>query len=95
MIDVPAVFQQHHRGLALDRMPAVLLPRKSGFGLVDHEKMFCTDPAEDDVVDIRGVDRETGCTALVRTDHYGAHVLPLDGHDEPTVVLSGVLLPAR
>ncbi|MBN9799126.1 MULTISPECIES: FAD-dependent monooxygenase [Pseudonocardia] len=95
VIDVRAVFQQHHRDLALDRMPAVLLPRKGRFGLVDYEKMFCPDPAEDDVFDIRGVDRETGCMVLVRPDHYVAHVLPLHGHEELTDFLSGVLLPAR
>ncbi|MCW2574277.1 MAG: Phenol 2-monooxygenase, partial [Modestobacter sp.] len=61
VIDVRAIFQQRHRDLAVDRMPSVLLPRKGRFGLIDHEKIFCPDPAAGDVFDLRGINRDTGC----------------------------------
>jgi phenol 2-monooxygenase len=81
VIDVRAVFQQGHRDLAVDALPPVLVPRKGAFGLVDYEKAFCPDPAAEDIFDLRGVNRETGCVVVVRPDQYVAHVLPLDGHD--------------
>jgi phenol 2-monooxygenase len=91
VIDVRAVFQQGHRDLAVDDLPPVLLPRKGTFGLVDYEKAFCPDPAAD-VFDLRGIDREQGCMVLVRPDHYVAHVLPLDAHEDLADFLDGVLL---
>jgi phenol 2-monooxygenase (NADPH) len=97
VIDVRAVFQQGHRDLAVDRMPAVLLPRKGSFGLVDYEKMFCPDPdpAAGDIFDLRGVNRETGCMVVVRPDQYVAHVLPLDAHDDLAAFFGGILIDAR
>src|SRR5207248_2403981 len=59
LIDVRAVFQQGHRDLSVEDMPAALLPRKGRFGLIDYEKVFCPDPAAGDIFDLRGVDRET------------------------------------
>ncbi|HVV91806.1 MAG TPA: FAD-binding monooxygenase [Hyphomicrobiales bacterium] len=79
VFDVRAVFQQGHRELTLERMPPFLLPRKGRLGLIDYEKMFCADPAED-IFDLRGIDRKRGCIVLVRPDQYVAHVLPLDAH---------------
>jgi phenol 2-monooxygenase (NADPH) len=95
VLDVRAVFQQGHRDLAVDELPPVLLPRKGRFGLVDHEKVFCPDPATDDVFDLRGIDRDTGCVVVVRPDQYVAHVLPLDRHQLLSEFLSGILLDAR
>ncbi|MGY1712270.1 FAD-binding monooxygenase [Geodermatophilus sp. SYSU D00758] len=94
VVDVRAVFQQGHRDLAVEALPPVLLPRKGRFGLVDHEKAFCADPGQD-VFDLRGIDREQGCTVLVRPDQHVAAVLPLDAHRELADFLSGVLLDAR
>ena len=93
VIDVRAVFQQDRRDLAVGALPAVLLPRKGPFGLVDHEKAFCPDPA-DDVFDARGIDRDAGCMVLVRPDQYVAHVLPLDEHQALTDFLTGILVDA-
>jgi phenol 2-monooxygenase len=81
VIDVRAIFQQGHRKLAVDEMPPVLLPRKGRFALIDYEKMFCPDPSADDIFDLRGVNRQTGCMIVVRPDQYVSHVLPLDGHE--------------
>jgi len=92
VIDVRAIFQQHHRDLGVDKMPPVLLPRKGKFGLIDYEKMFCPDPNASDIFDLRGVNRETGCMIVVRPDQYVSHVLPLDGHEALTSFFAGILL---
>jgi phenol 2-monooxygenase (NADPH) len=91
VIDLRAIFQQGHRDLAVDEMPSVLLPRKGRFGLIDYEKMFCPDPKAEDIFDLRGVNRETGCMVVVRPDQYVAHVLPLDGHEALAEFFAGVL----
>ncbi|MCF6743754.1 3-hydroxybenzoate 4-monooxygenase [Blastococcus sp. KM273128] len=95
VIDVRAVFQQGHRELAVDQLPAVLLPRKGSLGLVDYEKAFAPDPKAEDVFDLRGIDRSQGCMVLVRPDQYVAQVLPLDAPEELTDFLARVLLDAR
>ncbi|VCU71479.1 Pentachlorophenol 4-monooxygenase [Pigmentiphaga humi] len=93
VIDVRAVFQQGHRALALDAMPAFLLPRKGRHGLVDYEKMFCADSKSgQDVFDMRGIDRERGCVVVVRPDQYVAHVLPLDAHAELAGFFDGFMV---
>jgi phenol 2-monooxygenase (NADPH) len=94
VIDVRGVFQQGHRDLAVNRMPAVLLPRKGRFGLVDYEKIFCPDPDEEDIFDLRGVDRDAGCMLIVRPDQYVAHVLPLDAYEELVGFFGGILIDA-
>jgi phenol 2-monooxygenase len=95
VIDVRAVFQQGHRDLAVDTVPAVLLPRKGRFGLIDHEKVFCPDPEAGDIFELRGIDRESGCMVVVRPDQYVSHVLPLDGHEALADFFAGILLDAR
>jgi phenol 2-monooxygenase (NADPH) len=75
--DVRAVFQ---RELEVDELPPALLPRQGRFGLIDYEKAFRSDP-EQDIFDLRGIDRDHGCMVVVRPDQYVAHVLPLDAHD--------------
>jgi phenol 2-monooxygenase len=79
VIDVRAIFQQPIADLAVDHLPAVLLPRKGTFGLIDYEKAFCPDPKAGDIFDMRGISRD-GCVVVVRPDQYVAHVLPLDAH---------------
>jgi phenol 2-monooxygenase len=91
VIDVRAVFQQGHRDLAVEEMPAVLLPRTGRFGLIDYEKMFCPDPNADDVFDLRRVHRETGCMIVVRPDQYVSHVLALHEHEAPADFFAGIL----
>ncbi|HET8742061.1 MAG TPA: FAD-dependent monooxygenase, partial [Gaiella sp.] len=82
MLDLRAVFQQHHRDLALADLPSLLLPRKGRYRLVDYEKAFTPDPKSDDVFDLRGIDRDRGALVVVRPDQYVAHVLPLDAYGE-------------
>ncbi len=95
VIDVRAIFQQSHHELAVDRMPAVLLPRKGRFGLIDYEKMFCPDPNADDIFEVRGVNRETGCMVVVRPDQYVSHILPLDRHESLTNFFGRTLIDAN
>ena len=94
VIDVRAVFQQAHRELAVESMPALLMPRKGRFGLHDYEKMFCADiKGGNDIFAMRGIDRETGCMVIVRPDQYVAHVLPLDGYARLASYFDGFMLP--
>lgn len=95
VIDVRAIFQQSHRELAVDQMPSVLLPRKGKFGLIDYEKMFCPDPDADDIFELRGVNRETGCMVIVRPDQYVAHVLPLHEHGALLDFFARILIDAE
>jgi phenol 2-monooxygenase (NADPH) len=79
VIDFRAVFQQAHRELKVDELPALLLPRKGRFGLVDYEKAFAPDlKAGTDIFDLRGVDRVQGAMVVVRPDQFVANVLALD-----------------
>ncbi|MEX6506484.1 FAD-binding monooxygenase [Jiella sp. M17.18] len=80
VIDVRAVFQQAHRDVDVEAMPAFLKPAKGRYGLIDYEKMFTVDHTPGaDIFDLRGIDRD-GCLVLVRPDQYIAAVLPLDAH---------------
>ena len=72
----------------------MLLPRKGRLGLIDYEKVFCPDPATDDVFDLRGIDREAGCMVVVRPDQYVAHVLPLGAYEALTGFLGGIMVDA-
>jgi phenol 2-monooxygenase len=92
VIDVGAIFQQDHRTLALQTMPALLLPRKGRYGLRDYEKMFCADlKSGHDIYDMRGIDRDKGCVVVARPDRYIAHVLPLDGFAELVAFFEGFM----
>ncbi|QCI67656.1 FAD-binding monooxygenase [Phreatobacter stygius] len=93
VIDVRVVLQQRHSELALESLPAFLLPQKGRFGLRDYEKVFCADlESGDDIFDMRGIDRERGCLIVVRPDQYVAHVLPLDADADLAAFFDGVML---
>ena len=95
VIDLRAVFQQGHREIAIGAMPALLLPRKGRYGLLDYEKMFCPDlKAGQDIFAMRGIDRKAGCMVVVRPDQYVADVLPLDGYGQLAAFFDGFMLPA-
>jgi phenol 2-monooxygenase len=93
VFDVRAVFQQAHRDLALERMPAFLLPRKGKYGLIDYEKMFCPDlKSGQDIFTLRGIDRDRGCLVVVRPDQYVADVMPLDAYGRLAGYFERILL---
>ncbi len=96
VIDVRAVFQQGHRDLAVEAMPAFLLPQKGRYGLRDYEKMFCPDlKSGNDIFDTRGIDRDRGCMVVVRPDQYIAHVLPLDAYGELSAFFGGFMIQRK
>ena len=96
VIDVRAVFQQVHRELAIEAMPALLLPQKGRYGLHDYEKVFCADiKSGRDIFAMRGIDRTAGCVVVVRPDQYVAQVLPLDGYKQLASYFDGFMLPQR
>ena len=80
---------------SVDQLPSVLLPKKGKFGMTDYEKMFCPDPKAEDIFDLRGINRETGCIVVVRPDQYVAHVLPLHGHEALSDFFAGILIDAE
>jgi phenol 2-monooxygenase len=92
VLDVRAIFQQPHRELKVEQLPAMLLPPKGRFGLIDYEKAFTVDPASD-IFALRGIDPLRGAMILVRPDQYIAHVLPLDGYSELEAFLQPVFIP--
>jgi 2-polyprenyl-6-methoxyphenol hydroxylase-like FAD-dependent oxidoreductase len=95
VIDVRAVFQQGHRDLNLKAVPQFLLPAKGRYALRDYEKMFCPDHrGNNDIFDLRGIDRERGCALIVRPDQYVADVLPLDAYAELSAFFDGFMLEA-
>jgi phenol 2-monooxygenase len=92
VIDVRAVFQQGHRALALEKMPAFLSPQKGRYGLRDYEKMFCPDfNSGQNIFDMRGIDRENGCMVIVRPDQHVAHVLPLNAYSKLSEFFDGFM----
>jgi phenol 2-monooxygenase len=94
VIDVRAVFQQNHRDIRVDELPAALLPRKGRFGLIDYEKVYAPSNPHSgaDIFALRGIDRERGAVVVVRPDQYVAHVLPLDAHGELSAFFGQFLL---
>jgi phenol 2-monooxygenase len=95
-IDVRAVFQQGHRSLDINAMPAFLLPAKGRYGLRDYEKMFCPDlKGGTDIFDMRAIDRDHGCMVVVRPDQYVAHVLPLEAFDELSTFFDSFMLKSH
>lgn len=93
VIDVRGIFQQGHRDLKVEELPAMLLPRKGRFSLIDYEKAYTPDlKTGPDIFDLRGIDRTQGAMVLVRPDQHIAHLLPLDAMDALTDFLSGFML---
>lgn len=90
LIDTRAILQQSHRLAGITDMPPLFFPKKGRLGLRDYEKVFCPDPASDDIFDLRGIDREKGCLVLVRPDQYVANILHLDGTDALAEFLADV-----
>lgn len=96
VFDLRAIFQQPHSEVAIEKLPAILLPQKGRYGLRDYEKVFCADLKNGpDIFDLRGVNREQGALVVVRPDQYIAHVLPLDAHQALAAFFAGFMLPNR
>ena len=93
VIDFRGVFQQAHRDIQLEALPAILLPRKGCFGLIDYEKAYAPDLKKGaDIFELRGIHRELGALVIVRPDQYVANVLPLDAHEALAAFFMGFLI---
>lgn len=93
VFDVRAVFQANHRELAIESMPALLLPEKGALNLIDYEKVFCAHSSAD-IYDTRGISRKQGALIIVRPDQYIACVLPLDDYKALTDYFDQILISA-
>jgi phenol 2-monooxygenase (NADPH) len=83
VFDVRAILQQLHLELDWVQMHEFLKPKTGPLGLIDYEKVFCPLAGTDqDVFDLRRIDRGSGALVVVRPDQYVALTLPLDGYDE-------------
>ncbi|UUC92310.1 FAD-binding monooxygenase [Comamonas sp. C11] len=82
IFDLRAIFPQAYTEVALETLPALLLPRKGELGMIDYEKVFSPDlkNAGQDIFELRGIDRQQGALVVVRPDQYVAQVLPLGDH---------------
>ncbi len=77
-VDFRVVFQQRHNEMDISKLPSHLLPKKGRFGLVDYEKIFCSDhKIGPNIFDARGIDRHSGALIIVRPDQYVAAIMPL------------------
>ena len=95
VIDCRAVLQQGFREINITDLPPLVRPEKGDFGLIDYEKVFCSDLKDGpDIYDLRSINRDEGCLIIIRPDQYVAQILPLDAHAELTGFFSGVLVPA-
>ncbi|BBB25691.1 FAD-dependent monooxygenase [Amphritea japonica] len=81
VFDTYAVFQQ--QDLSMHGLQDYLWPAKGKYGLRDYEKVFQSD-ASNDIYDLRGIDRSTGCIVVVRPDQHIATILPVTAHEELT-----------
>jgi phenol 2-monooxygenase len=90
VFDVKVVYQQGHTGVDIGRVPRAFLPTTGPFELIDYEKLYATDPAQD-VFELRGIDRG-GAVVVVRPDMYVAAVLPLTATAELAAFFRQMLL---
>ena len=92
ILDCRAIFQQKHDQTDFGSLPALLAPHKGRYGLIDYEKAFCADHRDgQDIFDMRGIDRASGCMIIVRPDQYVAAVLPLTAIDELAQFFDGFM----
>ncbi|MDO9435238.1 FAD-binding monooxygenase [Hydrogenophaga sp.] len=92
VFDLRAIFQGSNRALHLEAMPSLLCPSKGRYGLKDYEKVFCSGTrADQNIFDLRGIDKVQGALVVVRPDQYIAQVLPLDAHAELASFFAGFM----
>lgn len=108
VFDVRGVLQQDHREVEPADLPALLRPAVGVFGLTDQEKVFSAERtnglllgqvpglrADQDLYELRGVDRARGALVVVRPDQYIAQVLPLDAHQELADFFAAFMTPQQ
>ncbi|MEH6646411.1 FAD-dependent monooxygenase [Sulfitobacter sp.] len=82
VIDLRAIFQTAHQEVQVDSLPDLLLPTKGRYGLIDYEKVFCSDLKNGpDIFDHRSIDRARGALLIIRPDQFIAAVQPVGDFD--------------
>jgi len=95
VFDVRAILQQRHLELDWVEVHDFLKPKTGPLGLTDYEKVFCpVADTDQDIFDVRGVDRGSGALVVVRPDQYVALTLPLDGFEELDEFFARFMTPA-
>ncbi|XAT59592.1 3-hydroxybenzoate 4-monooxygenase [Rhodobacteraceae bacterium Araon29] len=92
VIDTYGVFQQ--QDLSMSDMHPYLWPAKGKYGLHDYEKVFHSQ-ANNDIYDLRNIDREQGCIVVVRPDQHVANILPVTAHEELTAFFDYFMIEQR
>lgn len=93
IFDVHGIIQQSHLEVDWGDMHDFLKPHKGPLGLQDYQKAHAPVPgAEQDIFDLRGIDRGAGALVVVRPDQYVSLVLPLDGFEELTKFFSSFMI---
>lgn len=94
LFDTKVIYQQSYEQIDIMRVPKIFLPLSGPYQLVDYEKVYGVDPAND-IFDLRGISRDAGCVVVVRPDQYVAHVLPLTATDELAAFFANNLIAAK
>jgi hypothetical protein len=83
------------RSMLLDPKSGCREARRETVGLIGDTRRCSARPKADDIFDLRGVIRETGCVVVVHPDQYVALVLPLHGYDGLADFFAGVPIDAE
>lgn len=93
VISTYGIFQQEHSEIDFESLPSLLRPLVGRYGLKDYEKMYSPDfKNNQDIFDIRGINRDKGCILIIRPDQYVSHILPLDAYTELEQFFAGFLI---
>jgi len=96
IFDVHGIIQQSHLEVDWADMHALLMPHKGPLGLQDYQKAHAPVLGTDqDIFDLRGIDRGAGALVVVRPDQYVSLLLPLDGFVELDDFFSGFMVEPR
>jgi phenol 2-monooxygenase len=90
VIDVKVVYPAPFADIDLSLVPRLFLPRTAEFRLIDYEKVYAVDSAQD-IRELRGID-SAGAVVVVRPDQYVAAILPLTAGDELAAFFAGNML---
>jgi len=89
VFDAKVIYQQPHAEVEFPDVPAIFQPRVGPFNLIDYEKVYAIDPANDIFASL-DIDRR-GAVVIVRPDQYVSHVLPLNDTDALARFLDGAM----
>ena len=93
VIDVRVIFQDIQDTCLFEVMPKIFFPQKGKYGLHDYEKIFCSDKSDNnDIFNLRQIERKNGCMVLIRPDQYIAKISPLDNTSETVEFFSQFMI---